>query len=252
MRGWSKTMFELLQKKKKICIVYLIIIGIVVAGTVILAITISQGIIVASFFVLIVLLYLLVHSYVPLKKTSDYIISINADSFIEDVDFKKYTYPDSKLSCGKNAFYSAKDNVVLLYDQILWIYKSVQKVYFVSVYETWIFACRNNQSYSMHINEYDLKRLLQRIAQVNPSIFLGYSEEKRQQYKKIVEAGNPNTSSSYDMQENGKKVKSKLSIAALIFSFLSPAIGIILAIIDLNSKEKLFVRQHAQQVSGLY
>ena len=89
------------------------------------------------------------------------------------------------IFCGQEALYSKRDRRLLFYDEILWIYKSLDKVTGVSMGESKFFCTRDGHHYRMHMSEKDMNSLINKyIYPAQPKLILGYSPLNQSEYER--------------------------------------------------------------------
>lgn len=94
-------------------------------------------------------------------------------------------FRSGRLYCGEEAFYSGKDGVLLFYDEILWIYKSLDKVTGISVGESNNFCTRDGRVVRIRMSEKDLNALINKyIYPAQPQLIVGYSPLNLSEYER--------------------------------------------------------------------
>ncbi len=96
---------------------------------------------------------------------------------LEDIPFPDPTLADSKLFCGKAAFFSQKSNILLAYSDVAWLYPHEENDAEYAIH------LKNGKKLLLPIKRSDLLCLFNSyIAKGNTSVLTGAGEEKRMAY----------------------------------------------------------------------
>lgn len=170
--------------KKKI---FFIVTAILIAGSLILGFVVSNG-----FFSLTIIIGLFATIYYiskiqPLIDSKEYLEKWNMYPAISDINPKEYTFPKSKICCGRYVFYAANERRIIPYRNIVWIYVTVTKNYGITVSRTYNFMCIDRKSFAMNINKKEVDDLIQIISQNAPNLILGYGREQQAAYDSLTD-----------------------------------------------------------------
>ena len=95
--------------------------------------------------------------------------------------------PKTGVYLGSKSFYYARFNVIVPYDDILWAYVLIQKMYGVNLAKKLVLNSKSGFNFQiMKIDPVESKILLSHIAAASPDLIVGYNSENKSKYKKLV------------------------------------------------------------------
>lgn len=117
------------------------------------------------------------------KKIIEWLQSIGRGHVGDDINFSQYTFPNSKLICGRQAFYCDKPCVLVPYSEVFWIYRQVTKTYGVKTAEHYCFGVSNGEVYTLPVKEADFDQLYSRyIYHYSSNVILGFGDAQHKQF----------------------------------------------------------------------
>lgn len=122
----------------------------------------------------------------PFVRSVKHLEQLGLREAAENIPLANPTLPRSKIYCGEKAFYTKKDNRIILYSEIAWVYIYERTTYGITVEKTAIFRMKNGKQYSLQITTDDLSWLLNTIIAPNsPQLLVGYKAEHKARYEQM-------------------------------------------------------------------
>lgn len=119
----------------------------------------------------------------PFNRVKKFIGEQKLRAISKDIGPYVPTYPKSKISCGKEAFYSKKHAAIVPYNHVCWVYVFVFRIWFIPVFRRTNFKLTNGKNIALKCNKDELTALLNNyIIPANPHVLLGHTDENIKAY----------------------------------------------------------------------
>ena len=108
----------------------------------------------------------------------------------DDISLERPTLPRSVIYCGQKAFYSDKYNLIIPYEDIIWIYGFIQILYFIPIRKFYVIRTLDGKKFKLRANSDEVTWLIgNRIIQHSPFLIVGHGKEQERRFEQYMKYG---------------------------------------------------------------
>ena len=113
------------------------------------------------------------------------------ENVADDISLERPTLPRSVIYCGQKAFYSDKYNLIIPYEDIIWIYGFIQILYFIPIRKFFVIRTLDGKKFKLRANSDEVTWLIDnRIIQNSPFLIVGHGKEQEERFEQYMKYGN--------------------------------------------------------------
>ena len=125
--------------------------------------------------------------YHQFAKNMKWLSSKFMEGAANDIDLGVPTLPRSVIYCGKMAFYSDKFNLIIPYEEIIWIYRYLQLVNGIPIRRFFVIRTRDGKKFKLRGNHDEIAWLIANyVAPNSKDVILGHGTEQEQRFKEYM------------------------------------------------------------------